>query len=333
MAISGMTANLAHGAEVMMNPYTITSSQKPYRVPALATSGHPAPSSSSSSLSSSSSNAHATSWTNRVMPLRSGWQKKRCWQKQQNGRVFAIQNSANVVDTSDAAEERVRLKKELLESLDATDGSLSKESINIIESLTKLNPNPELSKAPELALGYFEAVKATLKGKPKANAGVFGATFTLGRAAFNAFQPKEQEVIHDHTYNYVATQGRDEEYLLASALSIKNPDPSLQPLKGYMVFRGKFSFSGGNEMEVTFLQSVLRPVHPEDEDELQTWKQLFAEKNPSMDERGFMTVNLPGAKGSITHIYLDDELRIVKGNGGNTFVTRRMPGPGPVITL
>lgn len=332
MAILGMTAILP-GAEVMMNPYTITSSQKPYKLPALVTSGHPAPSSSSSSstLFSSSSHAHATSWTNRVMPLRSGWQKKRCWQKQQNVRVFAIQNSANVGDTSAAAEERVRLKKELLQSLEATDGSLSHESLHIIESLGKLNPNPEASKVPELALGYFEAVKTTLKGKPQPNAGVIVSTFTLGRAAFNAFQPKEQEVIHEHTYNYIATQGMDEEYLLASAMSIKNPDPSLQPLKGYLVNRGKFSFSGVNEIEVAFLESVLRPAHPENEDELHTWKQLFAEKNPSMDERGFMTVNLPGAKGKITHIYLDDELRIVKGTGGNTFVTRRLPGP--VITL
>jgi hypothetical protein len=330
MAILGMTAILPHGAEVMMNPYTITSSQKHYKLSALVTSGHPAPSSSpsSSTLFSSLSHAHATSWTNRVMPLWSGWQKKGCWQKQQNGRVFAIQNSANV---GDAGEERVRLKKELLESLEATDGSLSQESLNIIESLGKLNPNPEASKVPELALGYFEAVKATLKGKPEPNAGVFVSTFTLGRAAFNAFQPKEQEVIHEHTYNYIATQGMDEEYLLASAMSIKNPDLSLQPLKGYLVNRGKFSFSGVNEMEVAFLESVLRPAHPEDEDELQTWKQLFMEKNPSMDERGFMTVNLPGAKGKITHIYLDDELRIVKGTGGNTFVTRRLPGP--VVTL
>lgn len=326
MAILGRTAILPHGAEVMMNPYTITSSQKPYKLPALVTSGHPAPS-SSFTLFSSLSHAHATSWTNRVNPLWSGWQKKGCWQKQQNGRVFAIQNSANV---GDAAEERVRLKKELLQSLEATDGSLSQESLDIIESLGKLNPNPEASNVPELALGYFEAVKATLKGKPEPKAGAFVST-TLGRAAFNAFQPKEQEVILEQTYNYVATQGMDEEYLLASAMSITNRDPSLQPLKGYLVNRGKFSFSGANEIEVAFLESVLRPAHPEDEDELQTWKQLFMEKNPSMDERGFMTVNLPGAKGKITHIYLDDELRIVKGSAGNTFVTRRLPGP--VITL
>lgn len=332
MAILGMTAILTHGAEVMMNPYTITSSQKPCNLPTLGTSGHAAPSSSASStILSSSPHAHPTSWTNRVTPLRSGWQKKRCWQKEQEGRVCAVQDSANVGHTSDAAEDRARLKKELLRSVEATDGSLSQESLDIIESLGKLNPNPEASKVPELATGYFEAVKATLKGKPAPNAGVFVSTFTLGRAAFNVFQPKEQEVIHEQTYNYVAMQGVDEEYLLASAMSIKNPDPSLQPLKGYLVNRGTFSFSGANELEVAFLESVLRPAHPEDEDELQTWKQLFAEKNPSMDERGFMTVTLPGAKGKITHIYLDDELRIVKGSGGNTFVTRRLLGP--VIAL
>jgi hypothetical protein len=65
-------------------------------------------------------------------------------------------------------------------------------------------------------------------------------------------------------------------------------------------------------------------LHPEKENDLRRWKEVFQEANPSMDERGFVTVQLPAAKGKLDLLYLDEEMRITKGNLGNVFVTNKL---------
>lgn len=242
------------------------------------------------------------------------------------GYVRAVHGSSNATSTD--AEERVRVKQELLSLLERTEGNMTQECLDLIATLEKLNPNPEPSKVPELMNGCFITVKSTLKGKESADAGVFSSTFTLQRAAFGAFKPLKQEVILLDTYNHVR-YANDEEYVLASEITIKNNDGELpEQLEGYLINHAKCSFAPGSEkLTIRFLSSVLRPKNPENETELQSWKKLFQEHNPGMDEQGFMTVKLPGAEGFMEHLYLDDEIRISRGNMNNTYVVRRLPGP------
>lgn len=239
----------------------------------------------------------------------------------------AVQNSSNAT-ARDTTEERIRVKQELLNLLEQTDGAITPECMDLIGTLEKLNPNPEPSQVPELVNGCFQVVRATLKGRAATNAGVFASIFTLGRAAFGVFKPLKQEVIIKENYNHVG-YAHEDEYLLALDMTVKNREgESPEFLEGYLLNQGKCSFvPDSQKMTVTFQSSVLRPAAGATEEELRNWKQLFKEENPAMDERGWMTAKLPEFPGDLDHLYMDDDLRIVRGNFKNIFVLRRLPGP------
>lgn len=241
--------------------------------------------------------------------------------------VRAVQKSSNATST-DTTAERIRVKQELLNLLEQTDGTITAESMEMIGALQKLNPNPEPSQVPELVNGCFQVVRGTVKGRAAANAGVFASIFTLGRAAFGVFKPLKQDVIIEEGYNHVG-YNLENEYILAFDISMKNREgESPEFLHGYLLNMGKCTFAPDSEkMTVTFLSSVLRPADGVKDEELRSWKQLFQEENPSMDERGWMSAKLPESEGDLDHLYVDDDLRIVQGTFKNIFVMRRLPGP------
>lgn len=239
--------------------------------------------------------------------------------------VRAVQNSSNA--TTGTTEERLRVKQELLDRLEHTDGSITPECMDLIGALQKLNPNLEPSQVPELVNGCFQVVRGTVKGRASTNAGVFASIFTLARAAFGVFKPLKQEVIIEEGYNHVG-YNQENEYILAFDISMKNREESPEFLHGYLLNKGQCKFVPDSEiMTVTFLTSVLRPADGVKEQELRSWKQLFQQENPSMDERGWMSAELPASEGDLDHLYLDDDLRIVQGTFKNIFVMRRLPGP------
>lgn len=237
----------------------------------------------------------------------------------------AVQNLGDLSVSQTDRDTAAKLKEELLYQASETVGSLSEESLTLIAKLEKLNPYPEARELPHLFNGCFGAVKSTLKQKgreERKDAGVFATTFTLGRVAFNAFKPLGQEVVITETYNHVG-QASEDEYLIISKISVKVGEGE-EPLEGLVVNAGKFSFVNPKDMEVVFVSTTLRPLHPEKENDLRRWKEVFQEANPSMDERGFVTVQLPAAKGKLDLLYLDEEMRITKGNLGNVFVANRL---------
>jgi hypothetical protein len=237
----------------------------------------------------------------------------------------AVQNLGDLSVSQSDRDTAAKLKEELLYQASETVGNLSEESLTLIAKLEKLNPYPEAREFPHLFNGCFQAVKSTLKQKGREElkeAGVFATTFTLGRVAFNAFKPLGQEVVITETYNHVG-QASEDEYLIISKISVKVGEGE-EPLEGLVVNVGKFSFVNPKDVEVVFVSTTLRPLHPEKENDLRRWKEVFQEANPSMDERGFVTVQLPAAKGKLDLLYLDEEMRITKGNLGNVFVTNRL---------
>ncbi len=237
----------------------------------------------------------------------------------------AVQNLGDLSVSQTDRDTAAKLKEELLYQASETVGSLSEESLTLIAKLEKLNPYPEAREFPHLYNGCFAAVKSTLKQKgreERKDAGVFATTFTLGRVTFNAFKPLGQEVVITETYNHVG-QASEDEYLIISKISVKVGEGE-EPLEGLVVNAGKFSFVNPKDVEIVFASSTLRPLHPEKENDLRRWKELFQEANPSMDERGFVTVQLPAAKGKLDLLYLDEDMRITKGNLGNVFVTNKL---------
>ncbi|KAJ7555052.1 hypothetical protein O6H91_05G020200 [Diphasiastrum complanatum] len=238
--------------------------------------------------------------------------------------------SSLTLEEMDIIRQRGRLKEKLCSALKSTRGSLDDEGTALISSLRQLNPNPDITRCGrDLYIGLFKGVKASFKGTGKKGeaqkeVGASGTVVTLGRASFNSFKPQGLEIRLNQTYNHVG-QGSDDAYVIILVFSVHDNCTLLPPLEGLLINKAKFSISNPGRMDVVFLSSTLAPRFPERD--LDRWFKLFKTENSNMDEEGSVTLSLPPAKGWLDYLYLDEEIRITKGNRGGIFVVRRMDEP------
>ena len=144
-------------------------------------------------------------------------------------------------------------------------------------------------------------------------------TVTLGRVTFNAFKPTDIEVQMKQIYNHVGIEG-EEAYNLLIQFSVTSD--GISPMEGMFINRVVYSISGSTRMDLRFESSAMVPLNPQRD--LDSWLKLFKDVNPTMDEEGSAIVTLPPAKGSLDYIYLDDDLRITRGNRGAVVVVKRL---------
>lgn len=227
-----------------------------------------------------------------------------------------------------------QLKEKLIAQLEATDGYISDEAIQTVTELAKLNPNPDYTAVPELYTGAFQGIKVSFKGTGRPGergkkVESRGTPLTLGRLTFNSFQPAGLEVLMDQVYNHVGLRGTDE-YSLITEFQVTSQGEDAQGVQGLSIFKGRFTAAGPTRMDLVFDSITLAPRVPDTD--LELWKSLFREGNPGMDDRGVVPVKFPAAiPGFVEFLYLDDELRVTKGNQGNINVVRRLPEP--LVTL
>ncbi|KAJ7562645.1 hypothetical protein O6H91_03G078300 [Diphasiastrum complanatum] len=240
-------------------------------------------------------------------------------------------SSSLTIQEMDASRERGRLKEELCSALESTGGHLNDEGNAIISLLHKLNPYPDITTCgKELYTGFFEGVIASFKGTGKKGegqkeVGASGTIVTLGRAAFNSFKPQGLEIRLNQTYNHVG-HGSGDAYSVIIVFSVEdNSTSSLSPLEGLLINKARFSISNPEKMEVVFLSSTLAPRYPETDTD--RWFKVFKIHNPDMDEAGAVTLTLPPIKGWLDYLYLDEDIRIAKGNRGGISVVRRLDKP------
>lgn len=95
-------------------------------------------------------------------------------------------------------------------------------------------------------------------------------------------------------------------------------------VEGLLINSARFSIASASRMDVVFATCTMKMRNSEDKEKRERWLKLFKEANPGMDERGSITVALPPAKGYLDFLYMDEELRITRGNRGGVAVMRRM---------
>eukprot|EP00850_Spirogloea_muscicola_P002079 SM000008S22168 [mRNA] locus=s8:185057:187834:- [translate_table: standard] len=230
--------------------------------------------------------------------------------------LVAASTQEAAVATPAAAGERAELKEKLASLLEQTNGSLTDESLAVIASLEKLNPNPEPTNLPDLFTGHFQLLNSSMQGVLYR-----GAIVTLGRATFNAFRPNGLKICMREVYNDVG-MARNDQYDVTLPFTIA--EQGQPPLDGLIRNRAKYDVASAGRLNVVFESSALEPRHSKD---LKAWLELFKEHNSDMDDQGVYEVKLPPAKGWLDLTYLDDDYRITHGNLGTIVVVQRVPEP------
>eukprot|EP00250_Pteridium_aquilinum_P026603 c33280_g1_i1 orf=447-1337(-) len=217
-----------------------------------------------------------------------------------------------------------KLKVDLFEAIEAAEGSLDDACLDIISSLEQLKLVPDITACPDVIKGCLVAAKANFKENRKdgreRHLGYLGALSSLGSLTFNVFKPLALQIALYNMYQHVAMENADS-YSLITEFSIIDPSVEDPPLQGLIINRARFGVSSSNRLAVEFLSCEMRPKLPEKD--LNAWLKLLKEPNPGMDESGCAFVPFPVAiKGWTDILYMDDEIRIQKGNKGGVSVLR-----------
>lgn len=229
--------------------------------------------------------------------------------------------SPGSISETDGKATRENLKEKLYKLLDASDTNLTPESLAIVSELEKLNPVQNSAERPDLYKGPFQLLNSTMQ-----DVLYRGAVVTLGRATFNAYNPLHLNIRMREVYNDVGMDSSDpDSYIVAIPFSIIRDGDS--EIEGLLINRATCPVASSNRLDVFFLSSILQPLHSGVD--LSEWLRLFKDQNPDMDDRGVCKKTLPpGKKGWLDIIYLDDELRITKGNFGTITIVRRLEAQG-----
>lgn len=171
--------------------------------------------------------------------------------------------------------------------------------------------------------------------------------FTLGRLAFNMFQPAELKVVIDRVLQPVLPLGNGEERCHDIIVEFTTVDERLPKLAGVVRNIGVCQPISDTVLKVKFTGGILAPQDPKKMDD---WKAVFGEQrqrsskslkeklmssvfrvifgivppktmNSETGEVSF-TIHRP-PKGNLEILYLDEELRITRGERGTVLVCER----------
>ncbi|GAA6615612.1 PAP/fibrillin family protein [Scytonema sp. NUACC26] len=244
-------------------------------------------------------------------------------------------------------EKRTVAKTALREALAACGGNTKDRSvITAIENLQSLN----LTTAPARS-GKFMDSEWLLISAPNFPQGEQLAdgkfAYTLGRLAFNMFQPTELKVAIDRVFQPVFLLENGEQRTHDIVVEFTTIDKSVPQLAGIVRNQGICHPIGDTVLQVQFTGGILAPQTSTNIDE---WKATFGEQrqsakrnwkeslmsgflklmfglvsseamNPETGEISFTMKRSP--KGRLEILYLDEELRITRGERGTVLVCDR----------
>lgn len=238
---------------------------------------------------------------------------------------------------------REDLKTALRDRLNTYEGDVKQPDVkDIIEQLCQLNPvvAPTHSKHLESQTWLLISAPSFPQGK-KLESGKYA--YTLGRLAFNMFEPTDLPLVIDCVQQPVVPLGDGEKRTHDIVVKFTLIDETLPPLKGIVRNLGICYPIDDHILQVKFTGGILAPQEGED---LASWKQLFStqrspkkglkeklmsiglkwlfglvpptEMNPTTGELSFEMKRSP--KGHLEVLYLDEELRITRGEKGTILV-------------
>ncbi len=241
--------------------------------------------------------------------------------------------------------EKVKLAKtSLLEVLAACGGNTKdKTVIAAIDNLSKLNPIVAPAFSEELINSEWLLISApNFPGGELLEDNKYA--YTLGRLAFNMFQPTELKLVIDRVLQPVFFLGDDKQLRYDIVVEFTTIDESFPQVKGIVRNQGVCDSVSDKMLKVQFTGGVLAP-HPSTN--IKDWQAVFAKQSQSLQKSwkeklmlGFLKLMFGlvpsqemdsetgevafkmkrSPKGSLEILYLDRKLRITRGEKGTVLV-------------
>jgi hypothetical protein len=247
------------------------------------------------------------------------------------------------VDTEKCGAAKIALR----EALAACGGNTKNEAVvAAIENLQSLNPTTAPAHSGKFMNSEWLLISAPNfpQGEQLAD-GRFA--YTLGRLAFNMFQPTELKVVVDRVLQPVFLLENGEQRTHDIVVEFTTIDASVPQLSGLVRNQGICQPISATVLQVQFTGGILAPQAPT---KLNEWKAIFGEQrqpvkktwketlmssflklmfglvssesmNPETGEISFTMKRSP--KGRLEILYLDEELRITRGERGTVLVCQR----------
>lgn len=218
--------------------------------------------------------------------------------------------------------------------------------IEIIENLASLNPTPVPTQNSQLLHGNWQLISAPIfpDGRRLAD-GTY--CYTLGRLAFNMFQPQNLTVVIQQVFQPVLPMEEPMQRTHDIVVDFAIAHPNMPSLRGTVRNLGICKPASNTALQVQFTGGVLEPAADAD---LHQWSAIF--ENPKAPTRSsikdwfqsqllkLMFGLVPpkemdketgriefrmrrSPKGSLTILYLDEDLRITQGQRETVLVCER----------
>lgn len=239
-------------------------------------------------------------------------------------------------------------KTELLQALRTYGGNTKHEVvISAIKKLCAVNPTASPTQNDTLLDGNWLLISAP--NFPQGELREDGKySYTLGRLAFNMFQPVQLKLVIVRVLQPVFPSKNGQQRSHDIIVEFLTEDENYPQLKGIVHNFGVCQPSNDKTLQVKFTGSVLKP---QEQENIEIWKSVFSQEskpfkktwkekirfaiakvmfdlvppdkmNPKTGEVSFTMRRSP--KGSLKIIYLDEELRITRGEKGTVLVCERL---------
>ncbi len=254
------------------------------------------------------------------------------------------------MQTDSTIAHREQAKVELKKALATYNGDTKHQAVvEAISKLAALNPTPRPVENQELLQGNWLLINApNFPDRLEDEEGRY--VYTLGRLAFNKFEPVNLRVAIERVTQPVFATGQDNEYTHDIVVEFKIIEPGFPELKGIVKNLAVCIPIDQNTVEVKFTGGELMPVNNQDPEQIKQWLNIFgsiqknsqitlldrlkfwfiqtmfgmgkvSEINPETGKQSFLIKKSP--KGLLKLLYLDEELRITKGNRETVLVCQR----------
>ncbi|MDJ0568294.1 MAG: PAP/fibrillin family protein [Pleurocapsa sp. MO_192.B19] len=245
--------------------------------------------------------------------------------------------------------QRDNAKKALFEALKTSGGDTKNEIVvAAIEKLASLNPNSAPIENRRLLEGNWLLINApNFPGRQSDPQG--RCVYTLGRLAFNMFEPVEILVEIERVLQPVfLVEGNELTHDIV--VEFKTIDGNIPELKGIVKNLAICSAKSQDTLQVRFTGGELMPLETEEPSKMKEWLKVFGQESqksqlslrerivsvfikwmfgitkasdidPQTGKRAFVMKKSP--KGILKILYLDDELRITRGNRETVLICQR----------
>lgn len=249
----------------------------------------------------------------------------------------------------DLLAQREKAKANLMSVLTAHNGDTKHpQVVKAIAFLSALNPTPNPAQHLSLLAGNWLLISApNFPGRIEDDSG--RSIYTLGRLAFNKFEPVDLRVVLERISQPIFAIGENK-YSHDIVVKFKIIEPGFPKLKGIVKNLAVCSALDADTVQVEFTGGELLPLDREDKEQVKQWLNIFNSDrslspispvdrfkfwwvqqmfgigkvsaiDPQTGTQSFAIEKSP--KGKLKLLYLDEELRITQGRKESLLICQR----------